>query len=253
VRSKLVLGLIGFVLACGASGRDDGKPGASGEDAGSAGVSGAGSGPIGGGSFGGGGDAGLPSAGTGAESQAGRGGEAPLAGAGGATAGNAGALDGSWRLTELHGDSNYPSATVYAISGDGTFVSGSVTNGNVVRGARWQDDTPTLFETPSDWTYIYGRSITEDGSKVAGSVTVLSQLLGFVWDGTDAQVLPELEPGIQASSNAAVAAISGDGHVAVGTATLRRTAIRRSPCAGRTMLSKSCPSPRTSSAPRRSA
>jgi uncharacterized membrane protein len=217
VHSKLVLGPLVLLLACGASGRGDGKPEASGADAGRVGAD-AGSAPIGGRSFVGGGDAGLPSAGTGATPQGGRGGEASLGGAGGAMAGTAGALDGSWRLTELHGDSNYASATVYAISGDGTYVTGSLTNGSVMRGVRWQDDTPTVFETPSDWTYVYGRSITEDGSKVAGSVTVLSQLLGFVWDGTDAQVLPELEPGMQSSSNAAAAAISGDGHVVVGIA-----------------------------------
>jgi uncharacterized membrane protein len=139
-------------------------------------------------------------------------------------AGTSGVVDGRWRLTELHGDNTYPSASVYAISGDGTYVSGSLTDGSVLRGVRWQDDAPTLFETPSDWMYVSGQSITEDGSKVLGLANDAAYAFGFTWDGTDARVLPGLDPGMQSNSNATGTAISGDGHVVVGLATAANNA-----------------------------
>lgn len=256
VRSTLAWGPVALALACGASHRGSGdgneKHAASGADAGtgttfpaagegnggSMGRSGAGGSGGGGGApaagrsggagmspmASGAGGVGTPSAGTGGNFEAGSGGVARGGSSGstlGGTAGAAGtgAVDGSDRLTELHGDDKYRSATVYAISGDGTYVSGSLTDGSVLRAVRWQNDAPTIFETPSDWLTVYGVSIAEDGSKVAGYATALEYGVAFAWDETGVHELPGLDADMHVVSNSMGVAISGDGHVVVGSST----------------------------------
>ncbi|HWP07513.1 MAG TPA: hypothetical protein VNN72_17305, partial [Polyangiaceae bacterium] len=256
MRSTLVWGPLVLLLACGAShhgsGAGDGKHATSGGDAGSGGdgpsttpglagsANRAGSGGNGGasgkggstaaGHAGGGGTAnggaggalGMPSAGSGGSVRAGAGGDAARGGSSGemtaGMTGAAGTVDGNTRLTELHGVDLFPSATVYAISADGTYVSGSVTNGNNLRAIRWEDDVGTMLETPSEWFYVYGAAISDDGSVIAGFGEGYDTI-PFTWDGTSVHPLPGLDPAPGAQTLASATAISGDGRVLVGSAT----------------------------------
>jgi uncharacterized membrane protein len=243
VRWTLAWGPLVLVLACGASHRSSGDAaqGATNDNAGSGAstsmTGGSGGAPAGGRSNASGGSAAGSGVGGVAGTRAAGSGGAPRAGSGGDTAsggmssggtssgglagtlGAAGAVDGRWRVTELRGTDEYPQPTFYAISGDGTYVTGTLTGVTGQVGARWQDDVPTVLETPADWTYVYSVAITEDGSKVAGYATGLEYSYAFTWDENGAHQLPGLDPPPDFGPNSSAVAISGDGHVVVGRTT----------------------------------